>query len=346
MTNLITDPFSSDIMMMRINNYRNLSENTQKYYRRSLEKIMRDIGGTSYVDIIENPGKIITYLKIKKIPYQMNLICIVIVLLDSFLLHQKQNGLIGEEVAVSEYGLKELRVRQSILKTKINETKCSIEKSVSQEDNWCSYEDLRKCMFLREKNAKKIIKRGIKTIKDILEIQKWVICGLYVGDKENPPLRLDFINMHLTTNNFYLESPQQNFLYLASLRTKKFVLGEYKTSSKYGVKQIPLKPYLNKMINTWISARNSMIEDDLNPESDIVGGYNLLFNRKQKPLTESTCCNYIKEAFEPTGKHITANLIRHIYITDKTQNLSAEERKRIAGLMCHNLEMQINYIKQ
>ena len=311
----MTDIASSALMMMIINKHRNLSEKTEKYYKRSLEKIMRDCGLTEYRQIIEHPAPIIEFLKTKKIPYQMNLICIITVLLDSFKKYQMdladKSILIPPSITTADAALVLVRQRQAILKTKLHDSKCSITKSVSQADNWCSYEDLRKCLLLREKNAKKIIKRGIKTIKDLLEIQKWVICGLYVGDKENPPLRLDFINMSITTNNFYLESPHQNFLYCQSLRTKKFVLGEYKTSSKYGIKQIPLRPYLNRMINTWISARNEM-----------------------------------KEAFEPTGKHITANLIRHIYITDMTQNLSAEERKRIAGLMCHNLEMQINYIKQ
>jgi len=345
MTDFETDLLSSAIMMMRINQYRTLSENTQKYYKRSLEKLIRDIDGHNYLDIFERPLTVIEYLKTKKIPYQMNLICICIVLLDSFILHQKSGNWVEGEPVVAEFSITSFRVRQSILKTKITESKCSITKSLSQEDNWCSYQDLKTCLKQREKNAKKIIKRGVKTIGDLLEIQKWVICGLYVGDPNNPPLRLDFINMTITTNNFYLEEPSRNFLYIASTRTKKFVLGEYKTSNKYGVKQIPLKPYLNRMINTWITARNNWIEGDDNQE-DIAGGTNLLFNTKQKPLTESTCCAYIKDAFDLTGKHITANLIRHIYITDMTQNLSAEERKRIAGLMCHNLEMQINYIKQ
>ena len=129
---------------------------------------------------------------------------------------------------------------------------------------------------------------------------------------------------------------QINYLYCKSQRTKHIHLNEYKTLKKYGPKKIKLSPYLNRMINVWVKVRKQF--------PPIANG-SVLFSRSLNPFTESTCCVYVAEAFKPTGKHITANLIRHIYISDVTRDLPYEEKKKISKDMCHNIDMQTQYIK-
>jgi len=319
-----------------IKKHRDLGEKTIIYYERTLIKIKKDLDKNSFDDLFNAPIEIIEYLKSRKLPYQLNLLCIITVALDS---------LVTEGKTQYKYSLGTIKTRQAIVKTKLDEGKCSIIKSDTQEKNWVSYETLQKCCKKRFGLAKKIIKRaGDLTVDDIMEIQKWVICALYVGDKENPPLRLDYINCFMANNNHFLHEKYEdmNILYIQSSRTKYFKLSEYKTKKKYGVKIIPLQPYLNRMINIWQKARARCPE--MNTEKAMINS--ILINKKGQQISDSTMCLYLSEAFNLTKKHITVNLIRHIYITDMTQKLSYEERKRISDLMCHNLDMQIKYIKQ
>ena len=94
------------------------------------------------------------------------------------------------------------------------------------------------------------------------------------------------------------------------------------------------------MINTWINVRKQV-----QVGSEMIGGNSLLFSKSLRPFTESTCCVYLAEAFKPCGKKMTVNLIRHIYISDITQKMCYEDKKRISSKMCHNIDMQIQYIK-
>ena len=330
-----------------INEMRDLTEKTFNYYKKSLIKIAYMTNTNSQAKsslrlMLLDADKVILYLKSKGIPYQHNLICIVIVCLTAL-----QKIWVGKTDELSS-SMNKLRDRQVRIKTLLMENKCSNKKSDKENENWCSYEDLVKCCKKRKLIVDKIWKnRETKpmTIEDLFEIQKWVLCGLYVGDRNNPPLRLDYINMIINHNDAFIDEDSlqaKNNLYIKSSRTKSFYLQEYKTVKKYGNKVIKLQPYLNKMINRWIEARRLYSEG----KEDYVGGNSLLFNRALQPFTESTCCSYIKDAFSLTTKNITVNLIRHIYISDLTQEMSYEERKRISSLMCHNLDTQISYIKK
>ena len=143
----------------------------------------------------------------------------------------------------------------------------------------------------------------------------------------------------MKTPDFNDYSYKSYYLVIVSSRTKYFVLGEYKTFKKYGTKSIKLSPVINKVINRWEQIKGNMIDN-----VKIHNNY-LLFNNKAEPLSESLMSSYIADAFKSTGKHITVNLIRHIFITDVVAGLPLIERKIISEKMCHNLEMQQVYNK-
>tara|TARA_R110000787_G_scaffold1099_2_gene4005 strand:+ start:3665 stop:4675 length:1011 start_codon:yes stop_codon:yes gene_type:complete len=331
-------------LFIKIKSLRNLNDTTTKGYLSSLLRLQKKMG-LSEVDInneeldkfFQNWINILDFIKLNfKKPYQTNLLSCLIVSMEAHM-HEE------DEKPIIKTGLASIREYQMEIKKELDLTKYSEKKSETEEINWVPYADLQAVIKTTNKRVNKILKIGRPiTLKEAKDIMLWVVANLYVGSKENPPLRLDYNNMIVLSEKDYLEnnmSEGQNYLVIISSRTKYFVLGEYKTFKKYGKKSIKLSPVLNKVINRWEQIKGNMIDN-----VKIHNNY-LLFNNKAEPLSESLMSTYIADAFKSTGKHITVNLLRHIFITDVVSGLPLIERKKISDKMCHNIEMQQIYNK-
>jgi len=331
-------------LFIKIKSLRNLNDTTTKGYLSSLLRLQKKMG-LSEVDInneeldkfFQNWINILDFIKLNfKKPYQTNLLSCLIVSMEAHM-HEE------EEKPIIKTGLASIREYQMEIKKELDLTKYAEKKSETEEINWVPYADLQAVIKTTNKRVNKILKIGRPiTLKEGKDIMLWIVANLYVGSKENPPLRLDYNNMIVLNEKDYLEnnmSEGQNYLVIISSRTKYFVLGEYKTFKKYGKKSIKLSPVLNKVINRWEQIKGNMIDN-----VKIHNNY-LLFNNKAEPLSESLMSTYIADAFKSTGKHITVNLLRHIFITDVVSGLPLIERKKISDKMCHNIEMQQIYNK-
>ena len=331
-------------LFIKIKSLRNLNDTTTKGYLSSLLRLQKKMG-LSEVDInneeldkfFQNWINILDFIKLNfKKPYQTNLLSCLIVSMEAHM-HEE------DEKPIIKTGLASIREYQMEIKKELDLTKYSEKKSETEEINWVPYADLQSVIKITNKRVNKILQIGRPiTLKEAKDIMLWIVANLYVGSKENPPLRLDYNNMIVLNEKDYLEnnmSEGQNYLVIISSRTKYFVLGEYKTFKKYGKKSIKLSPVLNKVINRWEQIKGNMIDN-----VKIHNNY-LLFNNKAEPLSESLMSTYIADAFKSTGKHITVNLLRHIFITDVVSGLPLIERKKISDKMCHNIEMQQIYNK-
>ena len=331
-------------LFIKIKSLRNLNDTTTKGYLSSLLRLQKKMG-LSEVDInneeldkfFQNWINILDFIKLNfKKPYQTNLLSCLIVSMEAHM-HEE------DEKPIIKTGLASIREYQMEIKKELDLTKYSEKKSETEEINWVPYADLQAVIKTTNKRVNKILKIGRPiTLKEAKDIMLWVVANLYVGSKENPPLRLDYNNMIVLSEKDYLEnnmSEGQNYLVIISSRTKYFVLGEYKTFKKYGKKSIKLSPVLNKVINRWEQIKGNMIDN-----VKIHNNY-LLFNNKAEPLSESLMSTYIADAFKSTNRHITVNLLRHIFITDVVSGLPLIERKKISDKMCHNIEMQQIYNK-
>jgi hypothetical protein len=325
--------------------HRNLSPSTIKNYIRALNKLKLDVGGVGVASFMYRWSEILKHIKDAptKKPYKLNILNCYIVAIDAYIKEGRENSVEGLWEKTSgdiETGLAECRKLQGQLKEHLDIAKFSETKTVKEDKNWVGFEELEKCVKSNLKSLNKILKRTTNPDhKDIHKIHLWVISALYASGKGNPPLRLDFNNMHIINQDDYdkLEDKKsKNYLVVQSQRTKYFVLNEYKTFKKYGSKSIKLSPPLNKVINKYLQIRKGLSP----PINDL-----LLFNNKNEPLSESLLSGYIGEAFMDTGKKINANLIRHIFITDIALHLPLAERNVIASKMCHNLEQQLIYNK-
>jgi len=119
-------------------------------------------------------------------------------------------------------------------------------------------------------------------------------------------------------------------LVLKSRNKKYFHFGEYKTAKKYGANVIPVGKKLNSVLNIWLR---------INPTDS------LLLNSQGKPQTANGLGKYITKVFEPTGKKIGVNLLRHIFITEKFEP-QLEEKKKVASQMGHSVGTQELYAKK
>ena len=220
------------------------------------------------------------------------------------------------------------------------------EKTAKQNSNWTTMADLREvlkrleCKCRQHDRAKR--RNDPKAFQDY---QDHLIAMLYVGDSENhPPMRLDYCPMRILGECVYKHKDKllgeedgvkegENYLVIKSRTTKYFVFDHYKTSKAYGSKQVPLSKKMNAVINRFLNVRN--------PNQNF-----LLVNSKGEPMSENTLCKHITRIFKPTGKNITANLIRHFYISERYPAEELEAKAEDADKMCHSVETQGKYSKK
>ena len=65
-----------------------------------------------------------------------------------------------------------------------------------------------------------------------------------------------------------------------------------------------------------------------------------------KPLTKSQVQYSMKTVFAGIGKHVTINLLRHIWVTEGMNLDQRKREKELAGSMMHSIGTQEQYAKK
>jgi len=141
-----------------------------------------------------------------------------------------------------------------------------------------------------------------------------------------PPARNDYGGMELLTD-FSQIQPNINYLFIEDGNPVSFIFQDYKTSGKYGQMTVPVSLELATEIKEFLDGREE--------------GY--LFG---KPLTKSQVQYLMKAVFAGTGKHVTINLLRHIWATEGIDLEQRKREKELAGSMMHSIGTQENYAKK
>jgi hypothetical protein len=172
-------------------------------------------------------------------------------------------------------------------------------------------------------NADALNRKTELTMRDLQEIQNYIIVSLYHGHIA-PRRAIDFTEMVLKA-----EDPDtENYL---DLRKSKFYFNKYKTAAAYGTQVIVIPPPLKKILKAWIK----IIPDDVEY---------LLFNSKGEALTAVTLNQRLNEIFGgPKG----INSIRHYYLTQNHAETIRGEDKLAAEMtaMGSNIGNARAYIK-
>lgn len=312
-----------------IDKKRNIKANSLKAYGISLRKVQEAVEPKkefTNLDFLKNEEKVQESISDLKISTQKNYLASIIVALDALNIKDKYT----EELA-------SYRGYLEVVQEEYKKNENSGEKSDSQQKNWATIKELQK-VLLKYKNdisERELWNKEKLTPKQFDLIQKWVIGNLYIGDPENPPTRLDFAPMDVISETDFNKLHEDdkdlnNYLVVKSRNNKFFHFGEYKTSKKYGNNKVVLGKKLNSVMNIWLRHNDSD---------------SLLVNSKGLPQTANGLSKFLNKVFAPSGKNISVNMLRHIFISEKYPNIN-NEKEADAKKMGHSVQQQGNYSKK
>lgn len=315
-----------DWLKERINKARSIKANSLNAYIISIKKIrdgVTDGDAKDNLEFLENVDKVKGFISKFKLSTQKNYLAAIVVSLGAF-----------DETYKST--LNKYRELLDDLKEEYKKQYENGEKSEKQQKNWMALDQLRKVQrhWKRELTERDVFQKRTLTTRLMMMVQKWLITHLLLGD-DNPPTRLDYAPMEVISDTEFNKLPEKerkenNYLVVKSRTDKTFHFNEYKTSGKYGEKVVPVGKKLNSAINIWLKFNDTD---------------SFLLNSKGQPLSANGFGKLIKEAFAPTGKDITINMIRHIYISERFPNVD-NERQEVADKMGHSVEQQSKYSKR
>ena len=194
-----------------------------------------------------------------------------------------------------------------------------------EQKNWTTLDKLKEVASFYEDEVSSLGNKILR--KQLFTIQKFMVASLYTLI---PPIRCDYINMSII-KNIEEDDGQHNFLLINTESNKYFILNDFKTKSTYGKQKIPIPEDLNKVINFWLKYNNT--------------GF-FLINTKYKPLDRNSLSKLIVSTFLPTGKHITLNLLRKIWVSSSMDGTSFQKSENLSKQMLHNtLTAYQNYYK-
>ena len=195
----------------------------------------------------------------------------------------------------------------------------------SENENWTTLDKLKEVRNFYEDEVSSLGDKIER--KQLFTIQKFMVASLYTLI---PPIRCDYINMSII-KNIEEDDGKNNFLLINTESNKYFILNDFKTKSTYGKQKIPIPEDLNKVINFWLKYNNT--------------GF-FLINTKYKPLDRNSLSKLIVSTFLPTGKHITLNLLRKIWVSSSMDGTSFQKSENLSKQMLHNtLTAYQNYYK-
>jgi hypothetical protein len=150
-----------------------------------------------------------------------------------------------------------------------------------------------------------------------------------------PPRRRSFATFLTVIDKDEKEDPDLNYLVLDGRNPILLVLNNYKTSKTYGRVEIRLPSSLKRLFRNHLK------------ESKLISGSRVFQTTWGKPYQPTNMSNYLQNTFhKSTGNHISANLLRHIYITHHLSTPRSLKYKRLlAARMGHSVGMQLKYIR-
>ena len=303
----------------KINKKRNVKSTTLNAYLLNLNKLLKlgDLTpSTENLDkLLADSENVMDLLNGKKASTLRNYLASIVVYLS---LDEKNLELV-----------KTYRTLMDTYQKQNNESYAGNKKSEKQKENWTTISELQKVLG----NYKKQLDRDGSLKKDELSkkefdlLQKWLVGSLYIADESNPPLRNDYI-MDIMSSKDYdrldIETKQKNnYLVVKNKSNKMFSLGEYKTSQKYGVKEIRVGKKLNTVLNVWLKYNKSK---------------HLILNANGDQITPNSLTKLLIKIFEPSGKKISSSMLRSIYISEKFPP-QTDEKTELADLMLHSKEI-------
>lgn len=164
------------------------------------------------------------------------------------------------------------------------------EKSSVQEANWVNQQELNEVFNHVKSTATALYKKSQLSMTDLQDIQNYIILCLMSGIYIPPRRNLDYTEFKIKNIN----KENDNYLDKNSL-----VFNTYKTAKFYGEQRIEIPKELKTILTKWLKVNNTDY---------------LLFDINGSKLTSVKLTQRLNKIF---GKHSGANLLRHLYLTQK-----------------------------
>jgi len=318
----------------KIKEHRKISDSSLNIYSRNVGKLAKAITGEAYQnsDFLLNVEQVLEQINDKSLSTKKNYLSSVLVFLNPTGIKDYSEDL---NKVIVKYN-KLLKDYHNKYMTQIAEQK----KSIQQSENWVSLDTL---VRINVKYKNKIRRMGItlhssqvrdKERLDIL--QKYMVSSLYLF---HPPRRCEYGDMDIISEREYkklewTKKDLNNYLVVGGRTAKKkfFSFGKYKTKNTMGLQKIPIKKSLNTVLNLWLRH---------NPSK------HLLLDSRGNQMSRNVLSKYLYKVFEEAGVKISANMLRHIYLTEKYGNETTyKEKQDDAVAMGHSVQtQQQHYVK-
>lgn len=314
---------------------RKVRESTWKTYERSIKEISQALTKADYknVNMLKKKKDVESFLDSKGNSKKRLLLSVILLLLSP----SKRNEPPKKNKVLYEHYKNLLVNSQADYMNGQREQK----KNIKQSENWVEMKDLLK---VQKKYGNELRKKGykqntqeLKNPKDLDLMQKYLLSSIYLL---HPPRRLEYADMKVLSNKEYNALSEQakkdnNYLVVVSRNKKFFSFGTnaVKSSTVEDVIKIPLDKGLNSVMNLWLNFNDTEY---------------MLMNFQGNKMTQNALGKYLVKVFSPTGKKISANMLRHIYLSDKYKDeASIAEKEETAKKMNHSTKTAESiYIKK
>jgi hypothetical protein len=300
----------------------NISDSSVKTYSSILNGLLKRMKTDDPNVFLQQPEEVLTFLNDMKPSDRKTILSAIIVLLDEKAKDRKSKEDYFTMKSDNEDIIKLYRDVMTNDQSLTKQIEMKQEKTDKQEDNWISYDTIKKYHQNMEKLIKPIMSKNEVTMKDFQNIQDFIILSLLSGVGGVEPRRLmDYTEMKI--RNF--DEAKDNYI-----RGTKFVFNVYKTAKQLGRQEINIPRKLYLLLKRFINYNDT--------------DYLLIDNKKNK-LTPSQLNKRLNKIFG--GKNISVNILRHVYISDNILKdmPKFDKLQIIASNMGHSVAQQILYKK-
>jgi hypothetical protein len=206
----------------------------------------------------------------------------------------------------------------------------SSHKTAKEEANWVSQADVRARYDALVRETAPLWKKNEKTPADIQAIQQQIILACTGGLFIPPRRSLDWCSFKL--RNMNKASAKADGVVDANLDNyrdgSKLFFNRYKTAKSYGEQQVAIPRPFGLLLTKWAAVQR----DDY-----------LLCDLHGRPLTNVSINQKLNEIF---GKHVSVNILRHSFISEKFPGVDIETITQNAHDMGNSIGEQLAYIKR
>ena len=194
-------------------------------------------------------------------------------------------------------------------------------KSDKQDENWKSYDEIKKIYESTYVKVKPLLNSKEElSKKDYATLEDFIILSLTAGYWIPPRRSQDWCEMKIKNYN-----PKEDNCIVKG----HFIFNKYKTAKFYNEQSVAIPKGLKLIIAKWIKHNK---------------GEYLISDHYGKQMNSIKLSQRLNKIFD--GLKISTSLLRHIYLTDKLKDVpKLQELEQLASDMGHSLKEQLEYVK-